>query len=112
MVNFLEGNCTVFRRQMAAWPSLKIRGADNGKSLGRSGTAWANNGTHTTLTLCVLAVPGNPQKTGIYGPRQIHSGASKAKICDQRPYEGSLESAYFRGLASRPCLSPSPLAER
>lgn len=111
MLNYLWIMNDEFRRQRAAWPNLKIGGADKGKVRGKSGPAWESNGTHTTLPLCVPAVPENRQKTAIYGPRRTHSGARKAQISRKPFYGGDLEAAYFNGLSSRPRLSSYRLAE-
>jgi hypothetical protein len=82
-----------------AAPGMLVKvGIQNKKSEQENHRAMESRGTHTTLLCCVSGLPGNPQKSGVIGPRAIHRSQRKALCRAYQPYGLSLLASYFNGL--------------
>jgi hypothetical protein len=85
---------------------------NNKKSVKENHRAALNSITHITLLCCIGAVPGDPQKTPVLGPRHISRGLWKALMYNRHPCRSSLLSSYINGLISRYRLAPTLPRER
>jgi hypothetical protein len=95
---------SAFNCQRAAGTVDKIGSIGQGKTGTEVETARELFGTHTTLPLCVPAMPANPQKTAIYKPIRFHSCDREARVWHGFAYMLTIELRYFNGLISRQVL--------
>ena len=94
-------------RQSAPGVAHKIKKTNKEKLEQKSNHIACRKGTHTTLRCCVARHVGNPQKTGVLGPRLVSRAGVQALFCVPSAYGCKLLSLYINSLSSRPSLTPS-----